>query len=322
MECRQLYIVHILNRLLVSLRATLSALMEETSMIKSYSSLIPLEGFRDVAWDYEGAIIDLWGVMHDGITVFPKAIEALEHLRDLGKTVCFLSNAPRRTASVIRSLDEMGIDRGLYQGIVTSGETALVALSGLASSGTFGRRFFHIGPDFLQPVTGDMHLVPASTLCSSDFVLCTGTDRSETIDYLIPLLVEAKSRSLMLACLNPDLTVHIGDREVLCAGAVAQQFELMGGRALYFGKPYGEVYARAFDAIGLDARSVIAIGDGFRTDIKGAAKHDVDSILITNGIHRKEIGNDAAGRPDLVSVERLSIRYAATPTFVMSDFQW
>ncbi|WP_180355876.1 TIGR01459 family HAD-type hydrolase [Aliirhizobium smilacinae] len=288
----------------------------------AFSSLILLGGLREVIADYDGAIVDLWGVVHDGVTASSKAITALRHLRDLGKTVCLLSNAPRRSDVVIQSLAEMGVDRDLYRSLVTSGDTAILALSGPPLSEILGRHFFHIGPDFLQPLVAQTNLVLSKTLSGSDFILCTGTDRAESIDDLVPLLAEARSRDLAMVCVNPDLTVHIGDREVLCAGAVAACYQGMGGLVHYFGKPYPDVYELAFKAMDLDARRVIAIGDAFRTDIKGAASQDVDSILITSGIHRADIGPDGNGRPDMAAVAQLAARHAAVPTFVMDRFQW
>ena len=55
-----------------------------------------LQGLRNVVDRYEGFVLDLWGVVHDGVTVFPGVIDALERLHAAGKKLVFLSNAPRR----------------------------------------------------------------------------------------------------------------------------------------------------------------------------------------------------------------------------------
>ena len=54
--------------------------------------------------------------------------------------------------------------------------------------------------------------------------------------------------------------------EELCAGSVAKVFEQLGGKVIYFGKPYEEVYKMCFSK----NERVLAIGDNLRTDIKGA----------------------------------------------------
>jgi ribonucleotide monophosphatase NagD (HAD superfamily) len=45
---------------------------------------------------YTTFVIDLWGVMHNGIKLNPKAIEAIDRsIKKKSKKIVFLSNAPR-----------------------------------------------------------------------------------------------------------------------------------------------------------------------------------------------------------------------------------
>ena len=54
-----------------------------------------LQGMHAVAERYDGFVLDLWGVVHDGVTVFPGVIEALERLRDASKKLVFLSKSSK-----------------------------------------------------------------------------------------------------------------------------------------------------------------------------------------------------------------------------------
>src|SRR6185437_15547695 len=81
-----------------------------------------LTGFAPLARRYGGFIVDLWGVIHDGVTPYDGAIDCLEQLRALGKPAVLLSNAPRRATVAQRGMREMGIPDTLYTGILTSGE--------------------------------------------------------------------------------------------------------------------------------------------------------------------------------------------------------
>jgi ribonucleotide monophosphatase NagD (HAD superfamily) len=54
-----------------------------------------LQGLREVAGNYDGFVLDLWGVVHDGVTVFPGVVDALRQLHAAKKKLVFLSNAPR-----------------------------------------------------------------------------------------------------------------------------------------------------------------------------------------------------------------------------------
>ncbi|MCH8189670.1 MAG: TIGR01459 family HAD-type hydrolase, partial [Proteobacteria bacterium] len=58
---------------------------------------IPLHaGLREVIAGYDALILDLWGVVHDGLTPYDGAIDCLARLAGAGKRVVILSNAPRR----------------------------------------------------------------------------------------------------------------------------------------------------------------------------------------------------------------------------------
>ena len=90
-----------------------------------------------------------------------------------------------------------------------------------------------------------------------------------------------------MVCTNPDLIVHRGVKKEYCAGSLAAIFEELGGEVVYFGKPYPEIYNFCIKK----SKTILAIGDNIRTDIRGANAMKFDSLFITNGIHKKEFSN-------------------------------
>ena len=66
-------------------------------------------GLSALADRFDGFVLDLWGVLHDGVTAYPGAVACLERLRAGGKRVAILSNAPRRATEVARRSAELGI---------------------------------------------------------------------------------------------------------------------------------------------------------------------------------------------------------------------
>ena len=60
-----------------------------------------LKHLSEIFSNYDTFVIDLWGVMHDGISLNKKAIEAVDRLRENSKKIVFLSNAPRPSVKVI-----------------------------------------------------------------------------------------------------------------------------------------------------------------------------------------------------------------------------
>ena len=108
-----------------------------------------LDGIAPVADRYDGFVLDLWGVVHDGRRPYPGVPEALAELKARGKRIIFLTNAPRRSWYVQSMLDRMGLDRALYDGIISSGEVAWRMLKAKDHPwfARLGPRAFHIGPE-------------------------------------------------------------------------------------------------------------------------------------------------------------------------------
>ena len=114
-----------------------------------------------------------------------------------------------------------------------------------------------------------------------------------------------------MICTNPDLIVDRGVKRELCAGSVAMVFEKLGGKVVYFGKPYPEVYNQATDN---KNKKILSIGDNLNTDIKGANLLNFDSLLISNGIHKNEIEKNG--------IEITSKSYEAICNYIQSDLKW
>ena len=73
-----------------------------------------LKNLRDISNNYKGFIIDIWGVLCDGLELYEHAKITLEKLKEQNKKVLLLSNAPRRSQTVSDKLTAVGIDKNLY----------------------------------------------------------------------------------------------------------------------------------------------------------------------------------------------------------------
>src|ERR1700742_3571145 len=82
---------------------------------KAGAAEIPvLAGIGGIIGNYDGVILDVWGVLHDGAKPFPFVLDTLRKLRAAGKTMLVLSNAPRRALQVSGRLGEVGVARDMY----------------------------------------------------------------------------------------------------------------------------------------------------------------------------------------------------------------
>lgn len=244
-------------------------------------------GLAPLAPRYGGFIVDLWGCLHNGLEAFPAALECLAHLR--GKRVLLLSNAPRRAEATRQQLRRLGVADTLYTDLLTSGEATHRALRDRTDPwfAALGARVLHIGPDRDRNVITDLPLTRVAAPQDADFVLNTGPDderEGSTVGEFMPELEACRAAGLPMICANPDLVVMRGAVPLLCAGALAEAYEALGGAVRWIGKPHPEIYALALRQMGMQPHQVLAIGDSLRTDIAGAAAADIDSVWVLNGI--------------------------------------
>ncbi|APO75927.1 HAD superfamily hydrolase protein [Rhizobium etli 8C-3] len=283
-----------------------------------------LTGISELSEAYDGFIIDLFGVVHNGETAFAGAIDCLAHLIARGKRVVLLSNSPRRKQEVSDHLLGMGISDAFYDGLITSGELVFEALSGTESGGRLqlGRRFYHMGPKVLSKLMAGTGKRAVPAVKDADFVVVTGTLEEQTLAEREALLHACHDRALPMICANPDLQVLIGDRRLECAGAIAARYEAIGGKACYFGKPHRQAYAKALGVLAMPTPSVVCIGDGLNTDVLGANRSGIDAVLVTGGIHQSELRPYQEGHIDWKRVDELIVMYQAYPRFMTNSLSW
>ena len=287
-------------------------------------TLRAIAGMRALAPVYDGFIMDLWGVVHDGTAPFPGVLDCMEKLIATGKRLVLLSNAPRRSEDVKRRIAALGVPEALYHGVMSSGEEAwqyLCRRDDAFYSG-LGRKCLHIGSDRDMEIRDGLALAFVETPGEADFILNTGpAGWEDTIEDYAPVLNAARDRDLPMVCANPDLVVIHGGRPALCAGALAEHYEAIGGRVRWHGKPHPSVYDSCLELLGIaDRRRLLAIGDSLRTDIAGAANAGIDSLLIAGGVHAAEFRVN--GRLDLDRVQA-AIRAARVSLIGVAErFVW
>ena len=241
-----------------------------------------IKGLKQIQKKYDTFFIDLWGVVHNGIEVYPEAIDVLQNLNKLNKRFVLISNAPRPSKKLEKYLIKLKMDKIFLNNLVTSGEAALQTLK----NNIYGEKFYHLGPKRDEDLIRGFEKNQTS-LDKCDFILCTGLfdDKTNSLNYYENLL--KKKTKLKMICTNPDLIVHRGSKKEYCAGSIAAIFEKMGGKVIYFGKPYPEIYNFFIKK----NETILVIGDNIKTDIVGANRMKFDSLFITGGIHKKEFLN-------------------------------
>lgn len=278
------------------------------------TSIAPFAATSD-AW-----LLDVWGVLHNGVKPFPSTIEACRLFRAKGGTVVLVSNAPRPESSVVAQLDRIGVPAATYDGVVTSGDVSMSLVAAWD-----GRRILHIGPDRDRSLFAGLSLPPTATPADCDVAVCTGLydDEAETPDDYRAVLGDLVARRVPMICANPDHRVERGGRIIFCAGAIAATYEGLGGEVRYAGKPYLPIYEMALERVAklrggeVSKQRLLAIGDGVATDIEGARRFGIRSVFVASGVHVEAGETIAEAATRLFKTEG-----APKPVAVMTELAW
>jgi HAD superfamily hydrolase (TIGR01459 family) len=285
--------------------------------------LIPLAtSLAAVARPFTVLLVDVWGVVHNGVAPFDGAVKALAAARASRKRVILISNAPRLADEIPPQFARIGVPGGIYDAIVTSGDATREIIKAWSSAAPL--RLYHLGPSHDDSVFKDL-AIERVPLAQASHVVCTGLfdDETETPADYETLLREIAARGLPFLCANPDIVVQRGERLIYCAGALAQRLKEMGGSVIYPGKPHAPIYelamARAQELAGraVAKSELLAIGDGLSTDILGAEHFGIASLFVLGGIHRAEFA--AAHGIDAAKIAAACARLGVRPIAAMPE---
>ncbi len=281
-------------------------------------------GMREVATRYQGIILDLWGVVHDGAAAYARSAETFAHLKAAGCQVILLSNAPRRGYALVAQMERFGIPRSLYDDVMSSGEAVNGALRRANEAGfiNLGPRAYHLGPERDASVFDEV-AVERVALAQADFIVNTGIDRDdETLALYEPILAQAIARHLPMICANPDRWIVRAGRRIMCAGVIAARYEALGGTVTWRGKPDPAIYALCLERLGLPAHQVAVVGDALETDMQGAANAGLDGIWVTGGLHAGEVDGGYGIVADPAKVTAVSHAQGLNPVATVPSFIW
>jgi HAD superfamily hydrolase (TIGR01459 family) len=282
-----------------------------------------IRGLHHVADQYDAFVFDIWGVLHDGIRPYEGVIECLEMLKKQGKDIVLLTNSPNRAYCISEDvLAPMGIHKGKhYDDIISSGEAAWRALEARKNQNAY--LFWHME----QPTAFEGHNIkPCFDVASADFMFASLLPAGAKEEDYIPALKEGLAKGLLLYCANPDKVVNIGNDLHLCAGAIGDLYEGMGGKVLWYGKPHAPIYDEVLSLLkNVDKFRICAVGDSLRTDVRGANNADMDVLWNLVGIHWEELRHtneqgENVPHPDTLKTSLQE--YKAMPTALLRGLKW
>lgn len=251
-----------------------------------------------LALSYDQFILDLDGCVWVGEEPTPRAVEAIEELRDTGKQVAYATNDPRSaTEDYVARLWKIGI-RASVRDVVTVGGAVQHVLAETRS----GRTAFVVGTDALRKHVADagLRVLNGTDLASrAEVVIVGGTEELVYDDLRFATLAVRRGADFLATARDP--TYPQPDGLWPGTGAILAAVEVASGRtAETVGKPQPQLLLTALDRLGSDRRTLV-VGDRVDTDLGAAAAAKLDAALVLSGGTERQALNGFEPEPVAVT---------------------
>jgi glycerol-1-phosphatase len=259
---------------------------------------------------YDGVLLDLDGVVYVGPHAVPGAPETISAIRHGNAKLGFVTNNAARTPEQVASaLRQLGVEATATD-VVTAAQAAARLL---ADEVPAGAPVLVVGGDGLRAALEEFGLVPVTTVDDDPVAVIQGWSP----DLAWPLLAEgcvAVARDLPWVASNTDLTIPTP--RGLAPGSGAFVNAIAGAtrrRPVVAGKPEPPLLQHATERLG--AAHPLLVGDRLDTDIAGAVRVGMDSLLVLSGVTEPIdlLKADATCRPTHVAGDLRGLLAPAPP---------
>jgi HAD superfamily hydrolase (TIGR01450 family) len=241
----------------------------------------PLTTSFSIADQYDYFLIDLDGVVYIGREPVPGSIEALAELRRRGKQIRFVTNDPTREAEhYARRLDQLGLPTPPEHVVPVA--SAMLAYLTAQESG-LGLTTYVVGTADLKHflARGGLQILDETHGDQAEVVVVGGHGDFNNLELRTAGRAARTARHFLLSA--PDAAFPMPDGPWPGAGAMAAAIAYMADRQpIVVGKPEPWLFRAALATLPPDGR-VAMVGDNLNTDIVGAQRAGLDSVLVLSG---------------------------------------
>jgi 4-nitrophenyl phosphatase len=254
-----------------------------------------------------GIILDMDGVLWEGETPLPGMPEFLSFLRAENiRRVLATNNASLTPDSYVQKLARMGAEVSREE-ILTSATATAAYLKSIVRP---GEKVFIIGEEGLVQAVTEAGLAAAGPGDDHAAYVVCGMDRGLSWQKLAAATIHLRGGARFIGT-NPDLTfptergIAHGNGAILAALTAAS-----GVKPTVIGKPFPALFQMALRQMGISKSGVAALGDRMETDILGARKAGIKSILVLTGVSSRREARRSPYHPTVVVEDLPSLQKA------------
>lgn len=288
---------------------------------KGMKIIKPIVGISKIMDNYDAVISGFNGVLYNGAAVNAEALSALKKCAENGKKAMILSNSPLRVHEVVSLLSDRPSELSFLTAIITAGEILHYQLKNPLKLGLGGKRYYNLGGTSDRGIFSGLDYVKTTNISQADFLFVgdVAAHKQNLADYAAEL-EHACSLGLPLLCVGNDLARFHEGKEALGCGAIAEQYAVLGGKIITFGKPQTELLNYAAECLKTEKNKILYVGDSFASDIKSGNLMGADTVLVSKGIHVTFLGEGYI--PDVEKARNLAANFDAYSDYVISGLRW
>lgn len=242
-------------------------------------------------------IIDMDGVLWHGDNPLPGLVEFFAVLRRRNITfILATNNASKTPDQYVVKLTRMGVEVS-HDEILTSAQAAALYLSQQSSNGA---RVFAVGEDGVRQALAERGFFLCDLYNVNAQFVVVGMDRGLSWDKLATATLNIRAGAKFIGT-NPDTTLPTERGITHGNGAILAALQTATGIIpTIIGKPEPIMYQQAMARLGGTTEDTWALGDRLETDILGAKRAGIRSILVLSGITTREDLAASDYQPEIV----------------------
>lgn len=272
----------------------------------------PLKYISRIRDDFDTVICGINGVFSDGMTVDKDAVDVLIKMYQSGKKIALSSNSGLRARDMFLFLKKNDVPMNIFYAIITAGEIAHFYLKKHAE---IGSTYYPLVENENGAVSG-LDLQAVDSVVLADFAIAEMTQDGVDVKSYMPMLEQMLNLQLPLICVGNNTQQVKGAEVVESVGALAEQYAMMGGKILSFGKPDVRIASYLTESIAdFNAGRCLVIGDGMATDMRMGNNFNAQTLLISGGIHQFD-------EKDIRQMDELSKSYGLNVDYCMEKLRW
>lgn len=288
--------------------------------MKQFTQILDI---RELVSQYDVIVFDLWGVIFKGAGVYPGSVEAINHIIETKETF-FLSNVPRKISTTYQKMISHGIKANINN-IITSGDLTNKTIKSSHQLFNLERPIiYNLGDSYHSELWDDIDFVQQTdNITEANLMVLSATyAKLEELGEVDKILSMAQERLIPAICANPDKISPVSALEFLfCSGSLALEYEKIGGKVVYVGKPKPEIFLHTLErAKNINPKKALMIGDTLETDILGANGVGMDSGLVLTGNAEILTADLASYLSKIEKINHLINQTNIVPTYLVKLF--